>query len=389
MQASADAIPTDNEIRSLRALADPPVDQAPYETRIERFDAHASAHPLIQVPPGTVPLFCGSDQPFTSAHFYEYTHGFSSMSLGMSDASPQLRPQKSRKSSGCGAQIHTSALPMSQKVVWTGDVEGVAADVIPLEDKYMPLEAAATMAIPGRDMCGCTCGFVGGNPLGMLFTPCTTHFCSDHPRIYSFLPSAVSPPLPHPHPTSPSPAIWTRTSRAPAPVAPSSFPLPPMQPPGESPSSANWRQTPRVPPPLPPPSLPLPRSQPPAETSARRRRRDVWAFPPPPPPEYAAEYMQVALQIAAMIRQELELAGYVVNDAMFPRPEVEARARESLTNMVANAVNMQPPPGVTLGPGVVLGPVPPENLLIPLRGRTIPSAPASAWEGWERFRMPL
>ncbi|KAJ7732592.1 hypothetical protein DFH07DRAFT_968353 [Mycena maculata] len=149
----------------------------------------------------TTIITCGAEQPWTTENFYEHHSPLLVLpGIGIDDAAIPERPQKQRKLSGCGAEIHTAAIAMPKGGVWTGNVGGVKACVVLLEKQYVPAETRIHLATPGRDPCGCEYGCVGcaacGNPLGELFTPCAKHAGVDVPTVYSFLASAVSPPLP-------------------------------------------------------------------------------------------------------------------------------------------------------------------------------------------------
>ncbi|KAJ7032148.1 hypothetical protein C8F04DRAFT_1185213 [Mycena alexandri] len=143
-------------------------------------------------------LFCGSEQPFTTGHLNQATSCVDTLSasLGIQN-SPAEREQLARKSNGCGTQIHRAASP--DIWVWNADATGVSDTVVPLEDQYVPREAAAELEAPHREACGCLTQFVGcavcGNPLGSRLAPCQMHILPHWSGVYTFLPSAVSPPL--------------------------------------------------------------------------------------------------------------------------------------------------------------------------------------------------
>ncbi|KAJ7495359.1 hypothetical protein FB451DRAFT_1360184 [Mycena latifolia] len=168
-----------------------------------QLDAAAIASASANAPMARVTIFCGSEQPFTTADFNEFLPSL--MSLGLDGPLPQPGSQKPLKSSGCGTQIHSAALPIHTQRIWTGEIDGLAAIVVPLEAKYVPPEMAASMIGPTRDACGCGCEYVGcavcGNALGLSFTPCPTHLSATRPVVYSLLSSSVSPPLPSAPPT--------------------------------------------------------------------------------------------------------------------------------------------------------------------------------------------
>ncbi|KAJ7779925.1 hypothetical protein B0H16DRAFT_728647 [Mycena metata] len=142
-------------------------------------------------------LFCGSEQPFTAGHLNQTSSGVDTLSasLGIPN-SPSEREQLPQRSNGCGTQIHRAA--SSNIWGWSADAAGVSDTVVPLENRYVPREAAAELEAPHREACGCSTQFVGcaacGNPLGSQLEPCQMH----NPRrsdVYTFLASAVSPPL--------------------------------------------------------------------------------------------------------------------------------------------------------------------------------------------------
>ncbi|KAJ7758338.1 hypothetical protein B0H16DRAFT_650539 [Mycena metata] len=143
-------------------------------------------------------LFCGAEQPFTNEDLDQASSGLNALSasLGIHDPPRQSR-QLVPKSNGCGTQIHRGA--SSALWVWTADATGVSDTVVPLEAQYVPPEKAAELEAPQRDACGCSTQFVGcavcGNPLGSRLVPCQTHALPNGSGAYTFLPSAVSPPL--------------------------------------------------------------------------------------------------------------------------------------------------------------------------------------------------
>ncbi|KAJ6502964.1 hypothetical protein DFH09DRAFT_1102268 [Mycena vulgaris] len=145
-------------------------------------------------------ISCGSElEPFTTSCFYEDRPMPTFLPIDYSEH--VLHPQNQHKLNPCGARIHAASIPKHKDGVWTGNLGGVTPCVIPLEEMYVPAETATRMAAPRRDACGCEYGYVGctvcGNPLGILFTLCPSHL-SAAALIYSFLASAVSPPLPLP-----------------------------------------------------------------------------------------------------------------------------------------------------------------------------------------------
>ncbi|KAJ7817633.1 hypothetical protein B0H13DRAFT_2379542 [Mycena leptocephala] len=154
---------------------------------------------LRNPPVERVTIFCGSEQPFTAADCYEHHPPPLVMFLGLDEVPTQPRRQKPRKSSGCGAQIHVAAQPLPN-YRWGGDFEGVSGIVIALEDEYISPETAASLVVPQPDSCECVHGFVGcavcGNAVGIRLMPYSTHISHKSSRVYTFLPSAVSPPFP-------------------------------------------------------------------------------------------------------------------------------------------------------------------------------------------------
>ncbi|KAJ7697223.1 hypothetical protein B0H17DRAFT_1177710 [Mycena rosella] len=246
-------------------------------------------------------IFCGSDQPFTAADFYEIGLAPLSMSLGIDEAPTEQRAQKPRRSSGCGTQIHIAARPLPDHS-WAGDSAGVSATVIPLDAKYVSAEAAVSTILPTRDACGCSCAFVGcavcGNPLGMLLTPCTEHISDDFPRVYSFLPSAVSPPLPSsPLPHFSVPAFLPPPSQTlSTPNASPATGIDPAETPGPEPRPLRRR-----------------RRQPAAVSPLASAQAAAPRFPPPPPAlqpllgehDPALEYHRVAISNGLALLNDL------------------------------------------------------------------------------------
>ncbi|KAJ7815210.1 hypothetical protein B0H13DRAFT_2293454 [Mycena leptocephala] len=81
--------------------------------------------------------------------------------------------------------------------MWRGSGGSTTDVVLPLNDKYVPLELKTVMERRRgcmRNPTGCA---VCGNPLGVLTVHCTVHTnVEGQLRVYDFLPSAVSPPMP-------------------------------------------------------------------------------------------------------------------------------------------------------------------------------------------------
>ncbi|KAJ7441940.1 hypothetical protein B0H11DRAFT_499494 [Mycena galericulata] len=108
-----------------------------------------------------------------------------------------------RKSTGCGAVVHSGARMhwkphTPQPEAWRAPAAGTSPDVIPLEEKYFDPEAARALGLGALSGCGCVLQGVGcrvcGNALGAHLSPCVAH--GNAVYRYSFLPGNVSPPLP-------------------------------------------------------------------------------------------------------------------------------------------------------------------------------------------------
>ncbi|KAJ7447676.1 hypothetical protein FB451DRAFT_1375583 [Mycena latifolia] len=78
------------------------------------------------------------------------------------DFFPALTPPRppKRKSSGCGAPVHTSANPAREGLHWVGCVEDAELTVIPLEPEYFA-EPQRMALEHGRRRCGCAVDGVG------------------------------------------------------------------------------------------------------------------------------------------------------------------------------------------------------------------------------------
>ncbi|KAJ7441523.1 hypothetical protein B0H11DRAFT_2252083 [Mycena galericulata] len=151
-------------------------------------------------------------------------------------AAPQMLPEApspasstgrvvplTRNFNGCGAHVHSRAHPDGGGS-WFAATSGVDATVIFLDAEYFPPEVARLIS---KESCGCQISGVGcavcGNCLGFLKTHCRFHDVM-HGRgaphsFYTFLPSAVSPPLPeayHPAapPSSPIGGPWNVPQRS-------------------------------------------------------------------------------------------------------------------------------------------------------------------------------
>ncbi|KAJ7169221.1 hypothetical protein C8R43DRAFT_982663 [Mycena crocata] len=203
------------------------------DRRTARPRQNAARPSSARIPTATrAALFCGSEIPLTSAHFYEPSPppigSFLGIYAGDIDAHSQSQPraQKPAKSNGCGTQVHDSAIPHVGSDVWTGNMDAASTVVVALEAKYVLADIAGMMAAVGAEPCGCAYEYIGcavcGNPLGMLFTPCSSHRSPNLPGIYSFLPSAVSPPLPPASSSSSSTSTATSATPNPARIPPTS-----------------------------------------------------------------------------------------------------------------------------------------------------------------------
>ncbi|KAJ7614517.1 hypothetical protein FB45DRAFT_937142 [Roridomyces roridus] len=155
------------------------------------------------------PLFCGTEIEATDAWWDAHSPAsvpFLPIPLSGTPARPRKRP---RRSNGCGARVHADVRPVRTGGRWLGGRDGVVGTVVvPLETRYFDSADAAALGLRGGGPgCGCTVDGVGcaicGNPLGTVTTPCRTHRTplastrrSTKSEIhYTFLPTAVSPPI--------------------------------------------------------------------------------------------------------------------------------------------------------------------------------------------------
>ncbi|EJD01740.1 uncharacterized protein FOMMEDRAFT_169792 [Fomitiporia mediterranea MF3/22] len=85
-------------------------------------------------------------------------------------SSPALSPRRIRKSTGCGALIHTSGTPKSKHGTWSATGRA-SASVVPLDKAYFERGGQSKLF-----SCGCRWHGVGcsncGNPLGNVYMPC-------------------------------------------------------------------------------------------------------------------------------------------------------------------------------------------------------------------------
>ncbi|KAJ7613453.1 hypothetical protein FB45DRAFT_1065045 [Roridomyces roridus] len=154
------------------------------------------------------PLFCGTEIEATDAWWDAHSPAsvpFLPIPLSGTPARPRKRP---RRSNGCGARVHADVRPVRTGGRWLGGRDGVVGTVVvPLETRYFDSADAAALGLRGGPGCGCSVDGVGcaicGNPLGTVTTPCRTHRTplastrrSTKGEIhYTFLPTAVSPPI--------------------------------------------------------------------------------------------------------------------------------------------------------------------------------------------------
>ncbi|THH18604.1 hypothetical protein EW146_g2423 [Bondarzewia mesenterica] len=152
---------------------------------------------------GSYMLFCGGDLPDDKHN----DHAHTSSHL---DAYPRRRAtafcpvlprpaSKPRRTNGCGALVHVSALPTRRHGVWIA--RGVAGEaVVPLDSSYFDCKAVAKMM---KSACGCIREGVGcracGNTLGTIYTPCQTA------AEGLFLPPTSLAPSAHSHPYNSGP----------------------------------------------------------------------------------------------------------------------------------------------------------------------------------------
>ncbi|KAF7324980.1 hypothetical protein MKEN_00540400 [Mycena kentingensis (nom. inval.)] len=112
------------------------------------------------------------------------------------------------RSTGCGADVHSSAHPARAGGRWVAqahpDAVNAGSTVIPLESSYFSDQDRQVLELGRPSGCGCQSQGVGcavcGNPLGARFTPCRAHTSRSSGSLrrqshYVFLPGAVSPPI--------------------------------------------------------------------------------------------------------------------------------------------------------------------------------------------------
>ncbi|KAJ7142865.1 hypothetical protein C8R44DRAFT_924576 [Mycena epipterygia] len=109
-------------------------------------------------------------------------------------------------STGCGAPVHAGARPARAGTRWVGGADGARDTVVEMEARYFARADAGALGLGRDEGCGCVVEGVGcavcGNALGARHTPCRVHTrpaLLNNPQHYTFLPGAVSPPLPAPH----------------------------------------------------------------------------------------------------------------------------------------------------------------------------------------------
>ncbi|KAJ7613452.1 hypothetical protein FB45DRAFT_1036388 [Roridomyces roridus] len=149
-----------------------------------------------------IPLFCVTEIDSPDGWWAAHSPAsipFLPIPLSGTPARPRKRP---RRSNGCGSRVHADVRPVRTGGRWLG-----GRVVVPLETRYFDSADAAALGLRGGPGCGCTVDGVGcaicGNPLGTVTTPCRTHRTplastrrSTKSEIhYTFLPTAVSPPI--------------------------------------------------------------------------------------------------------------------------------------------------------------------------------------------------
>ncbi|KAJ6535425.1 hypothetical protein B0H19DRAFT_1183389 [Mycena capillaripes] len=203
-------------------------------------------------------LFCGAEQPFTTEIIDEPSQSAALlvMSLGLEYYSTPRPKQIARRTNGCGAQVHRSAV--SEGRLWRAGALCVAATVVSLDAQYVPSELAARLSPPYQHACGCLDVYVGcaicGNPLGTRFMPCNAHMRPNFAGDYVFLGSAVSPQ--NPDSLSYTPYAVTRAPPPQDPAVSTNLTAPPRNFFRRAAHLSTDRpRVPRAPPPLPSPDI--------------------------------------------------------------------------------------------------------------------------------------
>lgn len=139
-------------------------------------------------------LYCGAEGPYLP----------SSTSPHLASPLPAYPPRPPslpapRNSNGCGAIVHTSAVPRKRRGVWMAR-SGSTDAVIEMDSQYFDRSVVARMM---KNSCGCVREGIGcrfcGNPLGTRYRPCK-----------AAAEGLFSTTVVHPHPVCPSGAAYWR-----------------------------------------------------------------------------------------------------------------------------------------------------------------------------------
>ncbi|KAJ7733348.1 hypothetical protein B0H16DRAFT_164543 [Mycena metata] len=187
----------------------------------------------------TFQLFCGAEDPLGDIYHWQDEEPVRPHILPVPLEPPSPPSKKRKRSTGCGEIIHFGAV-VSYTNMWRAPESGASRWVIPLESQYFPKKLRRKLGL-GTQLCGCVMEGAGcavcGNALGVLTTQCDIHQISNRGhRYYTFLPSAVSPPIPPfvppptraPTPPPVDPSLETRAPTLPpgSPPAPRLYPRP-------------------------------------------------------------------------------------------------------------------------------------------------------------------
>ncbi|KAJ7141630.1 hypothetical protein C8R46DRAFT_581935 [Mycena filopes] len=176
-------------------------------------------------------LNCGVEDPLGDIYQDETPPSPQILPLPLEPPAPASKKRK--RSTGCGTIVHFGAA-VSFTNMWRAPTGHESRWVIPLETQYFSKMLRSKLQF-GKESCGCIREGVGcavcGNPLGVLATQCDIHQTSARGfDYYTFLPSAVSPPIP--------------------PFEPRRTPTPPPPPPAPPPRNFFRQRHPTSPPPL-------------------------------------------------------------------------------------------------------------------------------------------
>ncbi|KAJ7699533.1 hypothetical protein B0H17DRAFT_296278 [Mycena rosella] len=113
-------------------------------------------------------LYCGAVDPLAAHPLDAYDQHSAGVPQFLPSPPPHERSHETSRSTGngCGARVHSGAVPVQRTPCWFGWADGLAPTVVPLETQYFPHELAYSLGLAedrgwGRATCGCSSSGLG------------------------------------------------------------------------------------------------------------------------------------------------------------------------------------------------------------------------------------